>query len=81
MVFPYAFCGAILCEVDTSTSSIVVPVNGPCFEYPRAFQSERYSRWILTEFSRGAPSGSVFIPQTLCVAMKLERWHESGVLM
>jgi hypothetical protein len=30
---------------------------------------------------QGAPSGSVFIPQTLCVAMKLERWHESGVLM
>ena len=37
---PYAFCGAILCEVDTSTSSIiVVPVDGPCFEYPEVLKS------------------------------------------
>lgn len=41
LVFPYAFCGAILSDVDASTSSIVVPVDEPCFEYPRAFQSER----------------------------------------
>jgi hypothetical protein len=36
---PYAFCGAILCEVDTSMSSIVVPVDGPCFEYPEVPKS------------------------------------------
>src|SRR6266851_5094273 len=36
---PYAFCGAILCEVDKSTSSIVVPVDGPCFEYPEVPKS------------------------------------------
>ena len=36
---PYAFCGAILCEVDTSTSTIVVPVDGPCFEYPEVLKS------------------------------------------
>ena len=36
---PYAFCGAILCEVDTSMSSIVVPVDGPCFEYPKVLKS------------------------------------------
>src|SRR5437016_8062228 len=34
--FHYAFCGAILCDVDESTSSIVVPVDRPCFEYPHA---------------------------------------------
>jgi len=38
LVFP-TFCGAILCEVDTSTSSIVVPVDGPCFEYPEVLKS------------------------------------------
>ena len=29
----------MLCEVDTSTSSIVVPVDGPCFEYPEVLKS------------------------------------------
>ncbi len=29
-----------MCEVDTSTSSIiVVPVDGPCFEYPEVLKS------------------------------------------
>jgi len=36
---PYAFCGAILCEVDTSMFSIVVPVDGPSFEYPQVPKS------------------------------------------
>ena len=29
----------MLCEIDTSTSSIVVPVDGPCFEYPEVLKS------------------------------------------
>jgi len=37
---PYAFWGALLCEVDKSTSSIiVVPVDGPRFEYPEVLKS------------------------------------------
>ena len=39
MGLPYAFCGAILREVDKSMSSIVVPVDGPCFEYPEVLKS------------------------------------------
>src|SRR5690349_10816237 len=40
IVFPYAFCGAILCDVDASTCSIVVPVEGPApsFDYNARLQ-------------------------------------------
>jgi hypothetical protein len=42
--FPYAFCGAILCDVDASTSSIIVPVDGPRFEYPARFRANEMRR-------------------------------------
>src|SRR5712692_12041333 len=42
--FPYAFCGAILCDVDASTSSIIVPGDGPCFEYPARFRANEMRR-------------------------------------
>jgi hypothetical protein len=40
------FCETVLCDVEASMSSIVVPVDSPCFEDPCAYQHPTYGNLL-----------------------------------